>query len=246
MDNTQDIPQDLWEEVERFLQHKMLPEEKEIFMARMSNDPQLQKTTDEMRLLFIGVQEASLRQKLNEFHEGLATPATEKQSPGKLLPMMKWLAAACIILIVSGAIFLSRQGYKETLFTEYYRPDPGLISPMGTTDDYAFNRAMVDYKTANYEAAIKGWESLHAAQPGSDTLNYFLGSAWLAIERADKAISYLQKVTTLPNSAFVKDAYWYLALAQLKQGDKKKATSSLEKTDHNGADALMLKLKNDK
>lgn len=246
MDNNQDIPQDLWEEVERFLQHEMLPEEEEIFRARMSTDAQLKNTTEEMRLLFIGVQEASLQQKLNEFHDELATSFIDKKSPGKLRPMMKWLAAACIILFVSGAIFFARQGYTENLFVEYYRPDPGLISPMGTTEDYAFNRAMVDYKTSNYKAAIKGWEGLHAANPGSDTLNYFLGSAWLAIDRADKAIPYLQTVTTLPNSAFAKDAYWYLALTQLKQGDKKKAIFLLEKSDHAGADGLLLKLKKDR
>lgn len=246
MDKNQHIPQEVWEEIERFLRHEMTAEEEEIFKARMSNNPVLQQTTEEMRLLLIGVQEASLQGRLNEFHKELTSSAVPAKTSGKLL-RIKWLAAASVIIIIliSASLFLFNKSEEEKLFAQYYQPDAGLLSAMGTSANYTFDRAMVDYKTGNYKAAIKSWESLHTMQPNNDTLNYFLGSAWLANNKAAKAVPYLQQVAASPNSAFMSDANWYLALAYLKEKHTNEAIAALEKTTHPDKDALLKKLQHD-
>ncbi len=140
-------------------------------------------------------------------------------------------------------LLLGRVGREEKLFSAYYKPDPGLISAMSTTDNYTFDRAMIDYKTGSYDSAIKAWETLLAAKPDNDTLNYFIGSAWLAKEDGEQAIPYFKKVIVLPGSYFKHDAYWYTGLALLKQKKVKEAVSFIRQSAHEQKDALLLKLK---
>lgn len=247
MNNEEHIPPDHLDEIERFLQQDMSAEEEKNFLTRLSADSALKKNVDEMRLLFLGIQEDSLQERLDHFHKGLTgeTKEQEKQ-PVKLFWMKKtWLAAASVLLIMTiGAWFIFfKPGKNDVLFSEYFKPDPGLISAMSTSANYTFDKAMIDYKTGNYNVAIKQWESLLVSNPGNDTLNYFLGAAHLALENSDQAIGYLQKVTATQNSAFTNDANWYLGLAHIKQGKKENAIPYIERSDHHRKAALLSRLK---
>jgi tetratricopeptide (TPR) repeat protein len=244
MNNQAHIPQEVLEEIERFLLQKMSPEEEEIFRKRLLTDPDLTKKTEEMKLLSIGIQESFLEEKLDRFHEELSVPVIKKEKSVKLLSF-KWLAAASVLfaIVVTGYLFFVRTDKDAALFAEYYQPDTGLITAMGPDSDYQFNRGMIDYKTGNYEAAINTWNALLSTKPGNDTLNYFLGSAYLADKKTEEAIAAFEKLIAIPNSVFVNDAYWYLGLAQLKKGNKDTALSFLGKSDHPDKEELLKKLK---
>jgi len=246
LDKDESITQEQLEEIERFLQQEMPVQEKQAFLARISVDIELKKKTGEMQLIFLGLQEASLQERLDDFHKGLTTGIKGQKLPaGKLLSMKRWLAAAALIgvIAVSALLIFFRASKEEALFAKYFQPDAGLISAMSTSDNYFFDRAMIDYKTGNYEAAIKTWDSLQAIQSNNDTLNYFLGSVYLATEQTDSAILYLQKVTASPEGFFTKDAYWYTGLALLKQKKIKESISYIEQSAHPQKDALLLRLK---
>lgn len=246
MDKHQHIPPEDVEEIERFLQHEMAPQEQEAFLARLSSDAGLKQSTDEIRLVFLGVQEAALRGKLAAFHESLNLAAgNETKSRAKWVSLKKVLAAASIIGVLAVAAWLiwGRKSSDERLFADYFRPDAGLVSAMSRSENYLFDRAMVDYKTGNYAAAIKTWRDLQAVKKENDTLHYFLGAAYLAAGETDKAIPHLQKVAALPNSFFFNDTQWYLGLAQLKKGNKKEAAALIEKSSHPKKKALLAKLK---
>lgn len=245
MNNQLPRSQEEWEEIECFLLQKMPPAEEELFRERMAKDLDLKDATEQIRLLSIGIQESLLQEKLDAFHQEISTkPDAEQRRKGKTLSMKRWLVAASALLIIalSAYLFIWRKNKEATLYADYFQPDTGLLTAMGTSSNYQFDRAMVDYKSGNYEAAANAWEGLLKLNPANDTLNYFLGSAYLANKSTDKAIPYFEKVIASANSAFVKDAYWYMALAQLKKEDKKKAIFYLQKSDYPEKEALLKKL----
>ncbi len=224
----------------------MTREERDVFMARIAVDTELKERINEMQFLFIGVQEESLEQRLDDFHDSLISadiPGNRKTAT-KLLSLKTWLAAASVIAVVAVSAWwlFFRIENRQSVFADYFSPDPGLISAMSTSDNYLFDRAMIEYKTGNYEPAIKTWDSMQILQPKNDTLNYFLASALLAAGQTGKAIGYFEKVTASPTSAFAKDAYWYLALALVREGDTKRAIPFLKLSDHPQKDALLTRL----
>ena len=244
MDEQYPIQQEQWEEIERFLLQRMSPEEENMFRVRLSTDNNLKKATNEMKLLIVGVQESSLEAKLDNYHSEMQGRVIMAHKKSARIRPIWWLAAASVIavLLVSAWFLVWNKNSDASLYAEFFEADPGLISTMGISSVYEFDRGMIDYKSGNYAAAIRSWEPLLHTKPDSDTLNYFLGAANLADHNTTKAISFFEKVTTSGNSIFVKDAYWYLALAQIRNGNRQEAIPYLEKTDHAQKEKLLKKL----
>lgn len=240
-------PQEQVEEIERFIMNEMPPDEQRAFAERVAADAALKKAVAEIQLLCLGVQEAALERRLDAFHEGVAANGQgTKKGRTRILSLKLWLVAASAagIIAVAAWLLLFRPNAGERLFAEYYQPDTGLLTAMGTADDYAFERAMVDYKTGDYAAAIRGWKPLQEAAPTNDTLNYFLGSAHLAAGAPEAALPYLRDV--LPGSTFRGEAQWYLGLALLKMGDMPEAAAAINRSNHPQKDALLTRLSQQK
>ena len=157
----------------------------------------------------------------------------------------KWLAAASVVLIAGLLIFwlTTKQSKYEKIYTVYFKPDPGLLAVMGNTEAYTFERAMVDYKEGNFEKAIATWEQLRAIQPNSDTLNYFLGVANLALQRDEKALTFLSPISENKNSSFSKEACWYRGLILIKKGLAEEGLEFVAKSNHPKRDDLLNELK---
>jgi len=98
--------------------------------------------------------------------------------------------------------------------------------------DYEFERGMVDFKSGEFQSAVNRWEALLAGNPNSDTLNYFLGTAYLELGYSAQAIQNLHKVSENSQSKFVDDANWYLALAYILEDKKDEARQALIRTNH--------------
>jgi tetratricopeptide (TPR) repeat protein len=243
-DKNYDITPEEFDRIERYLLNRMDVEEYEAFQSNILKNRKLQDQADTLRLILLGVQESLLKDKMEEFHLPLsATEERAKPSLAKIMPLKRWLVAAAIVLVVAtGSWLIFFSGSDEKLFSEYYKPDPGLITAMSTSDNYLFDRAMIDYKTGNYDSAVKAWEGLLVNKPENDTLNYFLGSSYLALENNKKATAHLQKVLAINNSYFEKEASWYLGLCLLQQGKKKEAVEYIKRSDHAQKAALLQKL----
>src|SRR5690606_7495717 len=126
-------------------------------------------------------------------------------------------AAAAIIVIACASLWWFSGSSEERLYDHYFFPDPGLPTTMGSAENFEFFDAMVDYKLGHYEIAISKWKKLEAKAPENDTIHYFLGAAYLAQEDAATSIHHFEKTLQTENSAFKKDAYYYLGMAHLKQ-----------------------------
>ncbi|WP_153796983.1 tetratricopeptide repeat protein [Foetidibacter luteolus] len=242
MNNHPEIPANDFYEIERYLLKEMTTQEQEDFEKKLSEDKTLTDSVNSTRLLILGVQEASLLADIQHFHNTLTQP--QQQTPAKVFPLKKWLAAAAVIIAVAaGAFLLLGKNSNERLFAKYYKADPGLITAMSASDNYTFDRAMIDYKTGDYNAALQAWKTLLPAKPANDTLNYFIGTAYLALDKTGEAITHLQKVAGSYQSYFMQDACWYLGLAWLKRGQVQEAIGWIEKSGHPQKDALLQQLK---
>lgn len=234
-----------WEEIEKFVLGQMPDESKEAFQEKLNNNPVLRKATNEAKLLLLGIEESALQQKIDGFHDKLNHHApADTATVVKMKQWLRWGIAASILIIagVVAYLFIGNNNTNEKLFAMYFKPDPGLVTAMGTSTEYAFDKAMIDYKTGHYKEAITAWQTLLSENKSSDTLHYFIGCAYLADEQAASSIPLLEKVVS-GNNVFKQDAYWYLALAYLKQGNKDKALFYAAKSEHSKTDELIQKLK---
>ncbi len=208
------ISQEQQEEFESFLLGDMTVEEEISFNQKLEKDPTLQSQFEEFKTLFFVVEEQGLRMKLDEFHSNFEIQSASKKSNFNSYR----IAAGVAILLSLGLWFLNRPSHNERLYKEYFSPDPGLPTVMGSNDNYDFYEAMVDYKQGNYEVAIEKWEKLLIEKPSNDTLNYFLGVSHLAKNNTVIAINYLTSVSEMKNSVFYDESNTYLGLAFLKEG----------------------------
>ncbi|NOX86531.1 MAG: tetratricopeptide repeat protein [Chlorobi bacterium] len=222
--------QNEFERIERYLTGRMDNKEKLDFEASLKTDPLLSKQTEEVRALLHAIEEKKLREKLDDFHEELTAGERRVMS---VRPFQKYIIAASVALLIGLGIWLLsvRKTPDEKLFSQYFKPDPGLITPMSTTSDYEFYRGMVDYKQGKYKPAINRWNRLIEKKPDNDTLNFYLGVSYLAGGNSKKATDFLSKAVKYPNSILINEAWYYLGLAYLKEGNSREAIRSFRKSD---------------
>lgn len=234
MEYPYDISTEEMELIERFHAGELLPEELTAFNDRLETDSIWRRKVDEVKWLLLGIQEASLKQRLESFHS--AIPVNHiTVSKTRVLPMARRiLVAASLLLLVSLSLwwFLGRTSASGRLYSRYYQTDPGLVTAMGNADDYAFEKAMVDYKNGNYKEALASWAVQLSRRPSSDTLQYFTAAAQQALGNEKEAISLLEKVANNASSSFKYEACWYLGLAYLKLGDRDRAIQYITLSDH--------------
>lgn len=245
MDTNYTISTEEFESIEQHLLGETSPEEQLAFENRMSENILLTSKVSEVRLLLTGIETESLKDRLDTYHINIKKnhPLT---SGGKIISFKrKLLMAASVALIATASVWLyNMAGNKyEKLYTDYYKPDPGLMSAMGIGDNYLFNKAMLDYKTGNYKKAIGEWSKLKTSTSQNDTLNYFLGAAQQADGNSAAAIDLLRSMATDAAKPFYKDACWYTGLALLKQGNVNEAIPYLENSGRPESSELMSKLK---
>jgi tetratricopeptide (TPR) repeat protein len=237
MDNQpQNIPEDE-ALIDRFLLNQLSPAERPVFEERLTKDAALRQQVDEMRLLSVAIQESALRSQLDHYHQSV--PAITIS----FWRRNRWLIAAAFIglMLLPMAWLLLRPSGPERLYNEFYRPDPGLMTTMGTSEQYTFEKAMIEYKTGNYRAALEAWK-VSDRTADSDTLDYFIGSAYLALQQPATALPYFKKVAGRQESVFKGDACWYAGLALLQNGDTHGALFWLQRSSHPDKEALIRKL----
>lgn len=228
-----DITQKLLESVERYLNNSMDANERKTFEDRLKNDYEFKTQVEDIKTMLLGIETQSLKEKLDDFHKATTPEPSESandvtKKKKALLNLGKFAAAAAIIIAFGSIWFFSSPPNKK-LYAKYFKPDPGLPTTMSTTDNYDFYNAMVNYKRGNYALAIDKWQVLLAKNPENDTLNYFLGVAHLANKNEVEAIPFLERsVQSQDTFPLIHDAYHYLGLAYLKDGNLTLAKKYLE------------------
>ena len=210
--------------IEDYLLDRMPPDVRAGFEVRLAQDAELREETQAMRDSILAIQLGGFSRKLKEVvdDEGRVIPIGGRNTGSR--PWQYFAYAASIAALIAVAFwFFTRPPLNERLFTQYHYPDPGLPVAMSATDDHLFHDAMVAYKLGDHQEARMKWNSLLAADPGNDTLIYFLGSSYLNEGNAPEAIPFFEMVAKDPNSVFRSKADWYLFLAHLRSGEVDKA-----------------------
>lgn len=223
----------------------MAQEERARFEEQLHNDPAFKRLVEDIRTTLLGIETQALKERLDEFHEAIPKHSSSEKSNGR--PKLRFLsftkiAIAAGIIIALGMFWVFSGSSNDKLYSKYFTPDPGLPTTMGASDNFAFYDAMVNYKQADYPTAISKWEKLEQKSPDNDTINYFLGVAYLADKNAKKAVPYLKKTINYVDSVFLDDAYYYLGLAYLKSDKIEEARQVFEKSKSDKSLEILKKL----
>lgn len=213
-----ELSQQEFEEIEKYLAGGMNTAEQTKFEYRMAADNVLKE-------------EVMLQQKLIGTIESAAfitDKATRRPSstpsPGQQTIRYWRYAAAVIIIVIAGLagwwFYSSKNISRQDLYADYFRPDAGLPTMMSSdTILYTFNEGMILYKEELYERAIGVWENLIKQTGITDTLEYYIGVAWINIDSMSRSQPYLERISNNKTSVFQQKATWYLALIRIKQKD---------------------------
>ena len=233
--------QDLFE---KYLLDQMDALERSDFESVLQSDSDLNRQFLEFKRLFRAIEEDGLRSKLNNFHEKQEGDVKIKPLHTTLYRSLMRVAAVVILLIGLGGIwYFYPPNSNERLFNAYFTPDPGLPTVMGNSSNYDFYEAMVDYKQGNYNTALRKWKKLLPQNMNNDTINYFLGSAYLANGEPSEAILCFDRVLDKSQPSFQSEAALYKGLAHLKKNEVNEALFSLEQTSDKKGRELAKKLK---
>jgi len=217
--------QETMELIDRYLLEQLDEIELKQFQDRMEQDFNLRSLVLDQKQEMRAVEDYSLNQTMNSFHEeALREKITKKRNP-------KWWALAASVLILIGILIwtvFNTGPSAENIFANNFKPDPGLPTVMGKTTGYEFYSGMVSYKQKKYAEAISLWQPLHIANPKNDTFTYFIGVAHLAEGEIQQAKKLLHLSNDKKESAFKGETRYYLALAYLKENKVEDAKEILK------------------
>lgn len=245
MKDNSKISQELLEIIERYLNGSMTTQELKDFNQLLELDNEFKTKVEDVQTMLKGIEAQTLKEQLDEFHEAIpkTTVKTSISSKVRFLNFSKIAVAAALFLAV-GSIWFFSTPENEKLYANYFKTDPGLPTTMSSTNNYDFYDAMVNYKHGDYNIAIDKWKILQEQKPDNDTLNYFLGVAHLANKNINDAIPFLERsIEAEDDFIFLDDAYLYLGLAYLKEGNIELAKKHLSVSETDTAKAIIVKLK---
>jgi tetratricopeptide (TPR) repeat protein len=247
--DSSNISEALLETIEHYLNKNLSTQELKDFNKLLDTDEDLKSKVEDVRTILFGIEAQSLKEELDSFHKEVAKGKTTKKSTLQKIRFLSYsrIAVAAAIAIALGSIWFFGTPQNDKLYAKYFKPDPGLPTTMSSTNNFEFYDGMVKYKHGDYAIAINKWKTLVEKKPKNDTLNYFLGVAYLANKKEAEAIPYLEYAAEAEdNFTFLNDTYFYLGLAYLKQGDIDLARKNLSMSKLEKAKEILLKLTDQK
>jgi len=244
MNKNSKITQELLETVERYLNNTMDPSEKLQFEKSLLENNTLKQQVEDIKILLSGIETASLREKIEEFHQQMAQetkeiPVRNITNNNRTNSRLFYAVAASAVILLGIFWMLNPKDSNEMLFNEYFSVDPGLPTTMGSAEEFSFYDGMVNYKRKEYDEALEKWKLLLPQKNNNDTLNYFIGVTYLAQGNIKEAIPFLEKVTTQKESMFLEDSYFYLGLSNLKNDNLEVAIENFRKSNTQEAQKIL-------
>ncbi|MEZ4817432.1 MAG: hypothetical protein R2776_05620 [Flavobacteriaceae bacterium] len=233
MNKKNEITQELLETIERFLNNTMEATEKIQFEKLMQKDEVLKQQVEDIKTLLTGIETASLREKMEELHQHFerTIPVRSITQNNRTNNRLFYTIAASFLLLLGIFWIFKSQSSNTQLFDDYFYADPGLPTTMGNGMDFNFYDGMVNYKRKEYDVALEKWKALLIEKNNNDTLNYFIGVTYLAQGNTEKAILFLEKVTSQEESIFFEDSNYYLGLSNLKNNNIDLAKENFRKSN---------------
>ena len=211
MKDLEEISQQDFERIEKFIQKELSSEENDAFLNEMQKNPALSEEVERQRMLIRTVEAGALREELKSI--------AQKNRDIHVVSWKVWLSAAAAVVIALGMSywFLRSDPDSGDLYAQYAKPDPGLAVPMSSDTQYDFYDAMVDYKNEQYELAIQKWQPQLLTDAKNDTLMYYIGACYFNLGKFSEAKDYYFMVRKNAGSTFYHKSGFYLALMAYKE-----------------------------
>ena len=208
---------DRYQEIERYLRQEMSPAEQAAFEAQLAQDPALHASLKAEKAL-VSALRTHTRQRLKDQLQDVEAGLTPLR-PRPRWPLYAALAAAAVLLL----LWLIRRPAptSESLYQEFAAHyDSGLLTraegtPPGCT---AYFEAISHYEDRAYGEAFSRLTALPAADScGLPAAEWQLLTGVAALQSGEtaQALSYLTPLVESQEAA-----RWFVALAQLRQGDE--------------------------
>lgn len=228
------ITQEEWDIIENWLEQNKNLVRTVFWKEKLVRIPNLEKKIEYVNTVREEIEDSILQSKIKEFHKHISAdnePSGIKSIANrKIKSNSVWFTAAAVLVLLVGIYWMmDKSNPSEKIFAENFKPDIGLPLKMSTANANGFYEGMLEYKQGNYKEAIEKWEVLLKVNPESDTLNYFLGVANLALGNETKSLEYLENQECFRQSIFKEDAAYYTALAKIKEGKFEEAKVFLQK-----------------
>lgn len=218
--------------IEKYFENRLSSEEKLAFDQLLKND-----TGFKDELAFHTNLRRVAREEDEDNFKNLVYAFEKKiKRPQKKRSFVIWLAAASILLLL-GLTYFIKEFNKPTaddLFASYFQPYENVISPVERSSDQPGEKelAFYTYDQGDYEAAVLLFSQLYDSTKESYYL-FYKANALIELERANEAIPLLLEHLKTKDVLTGKTK-WYLALAYLKEQDKKNAKKFLKEVTKAG------------
>ncbi len=218
-----ELSEDLFEQLEAYLDGTLPAAEREAFEARLTTDEALRQELATQRAMRRALSVRGFQHQLQQARrrqEGTGS-GIQTQRAGRVirprwgLPAWQTYAvAASVAVVLLAGVWVWTGGFRspaERAFDEFYQPEAQ--SRGGCPQELP---AFARYVERNYEAAL-----LQASAQTDDStrcLTYFQGLTYLALKRPSEAIARLTEATRSPERLIRIRAEWYLVMAYLQAG----------------------------
>ncbi|MEP3839043.1 MAG: hypothetical protein ABJM36_15470 [Algibacter sp.] len=245
MKDNSTISQELLEIIERYINGSLSTQELKDFNQLIELDPEFKQQVEDFKTVLKGDKNQSLKKQIEGINGEPLNPTVKKQPKPKVrFLIVKIITAVVATIIAVGGIWFFSTPENEKLYVTHFKPDPGLPTTASNSKNLKFYDGMTNYNNGEYDLAIKKWSTLQQRNPENDTLNYYIGVAYLANKKIIEAIPYLEhSVEADDNFIFLDDAYLYLGLAYLKESNLDLAKKNLTISNTEPAKTILLKLK---
>ena len=207
--------------VHKYFQQTLTDQERVELEMLLENDPEFKATFElekDLHVVLVETGKEDLKQQFDDFEQ------REYQEPETSSPtFLRYAIAACVIigLSVYGSKFFISTTNTDDLFAQNFEAYRNIVQPIERGDglETLEQEAFFKYETKDYKDAIDGFEAEFSKTQKPYYL-FYAANAYLALGDAKKAIPLLEKHQTF-NDDFYEKSRWYLALAYIKEKDKK-------------------------
>ncbi|SFZ93754.1 hypothetical protein SAMN05428642_103314 [Flaviramulus basaltis] len=244
MENNNDIPKELFEAIERYINGTMKPDELKDFNDYLKIDSEFKKQVEDIKTMLLAKETKSLKEDSKPSTKDLTkTKTTKTPAKVRLLKSSK-IALVAAIIIALGSIWYFSNSPNQKLYSKYFKPATELPEINIKNSSYLYEYdAMKNYKNGNYSKAIKEWQILNEQKINNDTLNYFLGIAKMANNNVPDAIPFLERCVAKNSFSLLNNAYFYLGLAYLNEGNIELAKKYISLSKNDVSEEILLKIR---
>ncbi len=218
------------EVIDRYLRGQMTEKEEKEFEALLQRDQQLADKVIEEREIVFGIRDhfdSLLKRQLQDSDNQKKKPEAKRRFLSRVA--LRWSAAACIAIIIIGALVILNSGPDhQQLFAEYHTDYPNIVSPQQRGDSSPGSAAFEEYGSQQWLAAYTSFTNLIQDTPNEVYPRFYRAQCALNLGRSDQAITDLRWVIDQGPSEFMEASSWYLALAYVQARNDKEAIQLLE------------------